>query len=181
MYLCNINVVYLHLLTLLELEATERLIKFSEDTLLEMCTAYVHYVRGCVVTLKRCIQDMGVLLDNTMLMMNQLRCVCQVAYCHLNSITLIRRCLTTNACKTIVKVLIMQRERERDAAAEVEDGPEFCSMSLITGTKRQDYVTPVLYHLLPVDCIQIATTRLSRPYILIIAHDTLHVDQTKIY
>ena len=40
-YLHNINVKYLHLLTLLELDVTEDVVKLREDNLLEMCTADV--------------------------------------------------------------------------------------------------------------------------------------------
>ena len=64
-------------------------------------------LRGCAVTSKRCIRDIDVLLDNTMSIMNQVHHVCQVAYCHPHSITLIRRCLTANVYKTIVNALIM--------------------------------------------------------------------------
>lgn len=66
-------------------------------------------VCGCAVSPKPVIRDIGVLLDNTMSMTNQVRRVCQVAYCHLRSIALIRKCLTTNACRTIVNALVMSR------------------------------------------------------------------------
>ena len=70
----------------------------SVDQVIDIC--------GCAVTSKSFIRDVGVLLGSTI---NQVSRVCQVAYCHIHSITLITRCLTTNACETIVNALVMSR------------------------------------------------------------------------
>ena len=66
-------------------------------------------VCGVSVTPKPSIRDFGVEIEDTMSMAVHVRRVCQVAYCHIRSITKIRKCLTTAAFKTIVHVLAMSR------------------------------------------------------------------------
>lgn len=93
-------------------------------------------------------------------MTNQVRRVCQVAYCHLRSIALFRKCLTTNACRTIVNALVMSRIDYGNAV--LYGLPEThlrklqmvqnSAARLITGTRRREHITPVLYrlHWLPI-------------------------------
>ena len=99
----------------------------SVDQVIDVCV--------CAVTSKQCIRDIGVLLDDTTSMMNQVRRVYQVAYYHIRSITLIRRCLTTNGRKTIVSGLVMLHLDYAklydlpEAVVDLADGPELATMT----------------------------------------------------
>ena len=64
-------------------------------------------VCGCSVTPKPFICDIAFVFDDTMSMAAQIRCVCQVAHCHIRGIAAIKKCLPTTACKTIIHALVM--------------------------------------------------------------------------
>ena len=90
----------------------------------------------------------------------QIRRVCQVAYCHIRGIGTIRKCHSTIACKTIIHALVMSRFDFGNAMfyGLPETQLRKLQMSqnsaarLITGTRRRDHITPVLFslHWLPV-------------------------------
>ena len=66
-------------------------------------------VCGCIVTPTPYVHDIGVWLDSTMSMAENVSRVCRMAYCQLRSIARIRRSITTTACRTIVHALVMSR------------------------------------------------------------------------
>ena len=90
----------------------------------------------------------------------QIRRVCQVAHCHIRGIATIRKCLSTIACKTIIHALVMSRldfgnamfyglpETQLRKLQMIQNS----AAQLITGTRRRDHITPVLFslHWLPV-------------------------------
>ena len=119
-------------------------------------------VCGCSVTPKPFIRDIGFVFDDTMSMAAQIRRVCQVAHCHIRGIAAIKKCLPTTACKTIIHALVMSRlaldysntmfyellETQLRKLQMVQNS----AARLITGTRRRDHITPVLFslHWLPV-------------------------------
>ena len=90
----------------------------------------------------------------------QIRRVCQVAYCQIRGIATIRKCLSTTACKTIIHALVVSRldfgnamfyglpETQLRKLQMIQNS----AARLITGTRRRDHITPVLFslHWLPV-------------------------------
>ena len=116
-------------------------------------------VCGCSVTPKPFTRDIGFVFDDTMTMAAQIRRVCQVAYCHIRGIANIRKCLSTIVCK-IIHALVMSRldfgnamfyglpETQLRKLQMIQNS----AARLITGTRRRDHITPVLFslHWLPV-------------------------------
>ena len=117
-------------------------------------------VCGCSVTPKLFIDDIGFVFDDTMSMAAQIRRVCQVAYCHIRSIATIRNCLSTTAYKTIIHASVMSRLDYGNAMlyglpeTQLRKLPmvQYSAARLVTGTRRRDHITPVLFslHWLPV-------------------------------
>ena len=99
------------------------------------------------------IRDIGFVFDDTMSMAAQIRCVCQVAYCHIRCIATIRKCLSTIACKTIIHALVMSRLDFSNAMLYGLPKTQLRKLRmiqnsaarLITGTRRRDHITPVIY------------------------------------
>ena len=83
-----------------------------------------------------------------------------MAYCHIRGIATIRKCLSTTACKTTIQALVMSRLDYGNAMfyglPETQlrklQMAKNSSARLITGTRRRDHITPVLFslHWLPV-------------------------------
>ena len=117
-------------------------------------------VCGVSVSPKPSIRDIGVVIDDAMSMAVPVRRVCQVTYCQIRSITKIRKCLTTAACKSIVHALVMSLVDYGNAL--LFGSPEMLlrkrqmiqnsAARLVTGTHGRDHITPVLFklHWLPV-------------------------------
>ena len=119
-----------------------------------------------------------------------IRHVCQVAYCHIRGIATIRKCLSTTSCKTIIPALVMSRldygntmlyglpETQLRKLQIVQNS----AARLITGTRRRDHITLVLFnlHWLPVrqrmqasfTCVSLCVT--SRPSVSVVASDSIH-------
>ena len=112
-------------------------------------------VCGCSVTSKPFIRDIGFVFDDTMSMAAQIRRVCQVAYCHIRGIATIRKCLSTIACKTIIHALVMSRLDFGNAMLYGLPETQLLKLQLIqnsaarliTGTRRRDHITTVLFSL----------------------------------
>ena len=86
--------------------------------------------------------------------------VCQMAYCQLRSIAIIRRSITTAACRTIVHALVMSRLEYCNAVLYGLPDTQLQKLQLVqnsaaplvTGTPRWEHITPVLFalHWLPI-------------------------------
>ena len=122
------------------------------------------------------VVNIGFVSDDTMSMAAQIRRVCQVAYCHIPTI---RKCLSTTACKTIIHALVMSRLDYGNAMLYGLPETQLRKLQmiqnsaarLITGTRRRDHITPVLFslHWLPV------RQRIEFKLILLVFRDVHHL------
>ncbi|MCG8430559.1 MAG: reverse transcriptase family protein, partial [Candidatus Omnitrophica bacterium] len=107
------------------------------------------------------VRNLGVMFDTTMSMESHVSSVCRSAYAQLRNIGQIRQYLTSSAARTLASGLVLSRldyciallygatkhqmarlQRAQNTAARI-----------ITGKKRRDHITPVLFdlHWLPVE------------------------------
>ena len=101
------------------------------------------------------VRNIDFVFDNTISMAAQTRRVCQVAYCHIRGIATIKKCLSTIAFKTIIHALVMSRLDYGNAMLYGLPETQLRKLQmiqnsaarLITGTRRQDHVTPILFSL----------------------------------
>ena len=84
----------------LNVSSDERTVSSDERTV-DVC--------GAAVPLLPAIRDIGVVLDNGLDMSAQVSNACRGAYFHLFRIAMIRKCLDTAACKTLVHSLVTSR------------------------------------------------------------------------
>lgn len=105
-------------------------------------------------------KNLGVTFDSAMSMKSHINTVCQSGYYHLRNIARVRKCLTSNACITVVHAFISSR---LDYCNTLLVGVPQCHLNklqrlqnsaarLITFTRKYEHITPVLYdlHWLPV-------------------------------
>ena len=123
--------------------------------------AVIHVV-ALVVQSKPRVRDLGIvgLLDDTMTMAKHVSHTCRTAYYHLHNITSIKRSLTTSACKIIVHSLVISRLDFGNATlCGISDTLlhrlqvlQNSAARLITGTRRREHISPVLFalHWLPI-------------------------------
>ena len=106
------------------------------------------------------VRDIGIVLDDTMTMAKHVSHTCRTAYYHLHNIAGIRRSLTTSACKIIVHSLVISRldfgnatlYGISDALLHRLQVLQNSAARLITGTRRREHISPVLFalHWLPI-------------------------------
>ena len=142
---------------MLNSDKTEAIVIWAVNTRAHATVDVVIDVRGCVVTPAPFVRDIGVWFDSTMSMAKN---VCQMAYCQLRSIAIIRRSITTAACRTIVHALVMSRLDYcnallyglPDAQLQKLQLVQNSAARLVTGTRRPEHITPVLFalHWLPI-------------------------------
>lgn len=120
------------------------------------------HIGGIDISPTTSVRNLGVILDTTLSMENQVKAVCKSAYAQLRSIGHIRRCLTMDASKKVVNSLVTTRldycnsllygipsklmyklQKVQNTAARI-----------ITRTSKYSHITPVLkeLHWLPVEC-----------------------------
>ena len=143
-------------------DKTEAIVTSAVNTRAHATVDVVIDVCGCVVTPAPFVRDIGVWFYSTMSMANNVSRVCQMAYCQLRSIAIIRRSITTAACRTIIIVhaLVMSRLDYcnallyglPDAQLQKLQLVQNSAARLVTGTRRPEHITPVLFalHWLPI-------------------------------
>ncbi len=107
-----------------------------------------------------CAKNLGAAFDSAMSMKSHINSVCQSGYYHLRNIARVRKCLTSEACETVVHAFISSR---LDYCNTLLSGVPDCHLNklqrlqnsaarVITFTRKYDHITPVLYelHWLPV-------------------------------
>ena len=120
----------------------------------------VIHVGALAVQSKPHVRDIGIVLDDTMTMAKHVSHTCRTAYYHLHNIASIRRSLTTSACKIIVHSLVISRldfgnatlYGISDALLHRLQVLQNSAARLITGTRRREHISPVLFalHWLPI-------------------------------
>ena len=150
----------LHNDLMLNSDKTEAIVISAVNTRAHATVDVVIDVCGCVVTPAPYVRDIGVWFDSTMSMAKNVSRVCQMAYCQLRSIAIIRRSITTAACRTIVHALVMSRLDYcnallyglPDAQLQKLQLVQNSAARLLTGTRRREHITPVLFalHWLPI-------------------------------
>ena len=150
----------LHNDLMLNSDKTEAIVISAANTRAHATVDVVIDVCGCVVTPAPYVRDIGVWFDSTMSMAKNVSRVCQMAYCQLRSIARIRRSITTAACRTIVHALVMSRLDYcnallyglPDAQLQKLQLVQNSAARLVTGTRRREHITPVLFalHWLPI-------------------------------
>lgn len=106
------------------------------------------------------VRNLGVFMDSSLTMSNQLKAVSRSMYYHMRGIRHIRHYLDDDACTKAVITLVISRLDYANAllAGTSETGlrklqmAQNCAARLITGTPRTEHITPVLHklHWLPV-------------------------------
>ena len=120
----------------------------------------VIHVGALAVQSKPHVRDIGIVLDDTMTMAKHASHTCRTAYYHLHNIASIRRSLTTSACKIIVHSLVVSRldfgnatlYGISEALLHRLQVLQNSAARLITGTRRREHISPVLFalHWLPI-------------------------------
>ena len=151
---------------MLNSDKTEAFVISAVNTRAHATVDVVIDVCGCVVTPAPFVRDIGVWFDSTMSMAKNVSRVCQMAYCQLRSIAIIRRSITTAACRTIVHALVMSRldccnallYGLPDAQLQKLHLVQNSAARLVTGTRRPEHITPVLFalHWLPIRQVIVA-------------------------
>ena len=145
----------LHNDLMLNSDKTEAIVISAVNTRAHATMDVVIDVCGCVVTPAPYVRDIGVWFDSTMSMAKNVSRVCQMAYCQLRSIARIRRSITTASCRTIVHALVMSRLDYcnallyglPDAQLQKLQLVQNSAARLVTGTRRWEHITPVLFAL----------------------------------
>ena len=123
----------------------------------------VIHVGALAVQSKPHVRDTGIVLDDTMTMakhVSHTQMSCRTAYYHFHNIASIRRSLTTSACKIIVHSLVISRldfgnatlYGISEALLHRLQVLQNSAARLITGTRRREHISPVLFalHLSPI-------------------------------
>ena len=120
----------------------------------------VIHVGALALQSKPHVRDIGIVLDDTMTMAKHVSHTCRTAYYHLHNIASIRRSLTTSACKIIVHSLVISSldfgnatlYGISDALLHRLQVLQNSAARLITGTRRREHISPVLFalHWLPI-------------------------------
>ena len=97
----------LHNDLMLNSDKTEAIVISAVNTRAHATVDVVIDVCGCVVTPTPFVRNIGVWFDLSMA--KNVSRVCQMAYCQLRSIAIVRRSITTASCRTIVHALVMSR------------------------------------------------------------------------
>ena len=105
-------------------------------------------------------RDICIVLDDTMTMAKHVSHTCRTAYYHLHNIASIRCSLTTSACKIIVHSIVISRldfgnatlYGISEALLHRLQVLQNSAARLITGTRRREHISPVLFaqHWLPI-------------------------------
>ncbi len=99
--------------------------------------------------------NLGVTFDSAMSMKSHINSVCKSGYYHLRNIARVRKCLTSDACVTVVHAFISSR---LDYCNTLLVGVPDCHLNklqrlqnsaarVITFTRKREHITPVLYDL----------------------------------
>ena len=142
---------------MLNSDKTEAIVISAVNTRVHATVDDVIDVCSCVVTPAPYVRDIGVWFDSAISMAKNVSRVCQMAYCQLRSIAKIRGSITTAACRTIVHALVMSRLDYcnailPDAKLQNLQLVQNSAARLVTGTRRREHITPVLFalHWLPI-------------------------------
>ncbi len=113
-----------------------------------------------VISVSDCATNLGTTFDSGMTMQPHINKVCKSGFYHLRNISRIRKCLTKDACITLVHAFISSR---LDYCNSLLAGVPGCHLNklqalqnsaarVVTFTRKFDHISPVLYdlHWLPV-------------------------------
>ena len=109
------------------------------------------------------VRNLGVVFDSSLSMTSHISTICRTAYMHLHNISHIRRYLTTDTTKALVRAFVTSRldygnalliGLPRDQVNKLQRIQNMAAR-VITFTPRRDHITPVLkdLHWLPVKCL----------------------------
>ena len=118
-------------------------------------------IDGTSISAGSSVRNLGVILDTTLSMEQQVTAVCKSAYYQLRQISQIRRYLTTDATKMLVNSLVTSRLDYCNSLLNGISGKlvdklqkvQNCAARIISKTSRCEHITPVLkdLHWLPVE------------------------------
>ena len=100
-------------------------------------------------------KNLGTGFDSAMSLVFHINSICKSEYFHLRNISRIRKCLTMEARKSLVYSLITSRLDYCNALLggvpqchlKKLQALQNCAARLVTGTRKFDHITPILYHL----------------------------------